>query len=426
MKNLIKFLLKPLNPVDLEFGSRYPRNPYNFYERIRVIIIGYQTKDKYFFFYILNFIKYLILRFLVLIYFPLILILKIFKYKFVVVNFWQYGAFAQQMSFLIRDLDKEEIKKYIVYVPNFSVIDRSLLNIFKKKINIVSNTFLCIILIPLFHSNLLRKSILKYDEHFIETKTYKINQKIDNFNKSYFDFENQQKINLENSFFDLFGFKSKDKYIAINLRTGSFYKDFFYNSRNSNPKKYLPIFEYLKKKNYKIICFNNEIKEFYNIENVYIYSEYVKKHIKGFEIFILKETDLFITNNFGPKNVSSMLCVPTLVCDLFPYGSLIPYNKTSITIPKIIEKDNNKLNFREILDYGYFYGIKKTENINLIENTREDILNGLNEILYISGNKNNLSNNRILKQIINKNIPCVDGLGSVSEMFLEKNKFLLK
>ena len=42
---------------------------------------------------------------------------------------------------------------------------------------------------------------------------------------------------------------------------------------------------------------------------MFIYSEYVKKHIKGFEIFILKETDLFITNNFGPKNVSSMLCV---------------------------------------------------------------------------------------------------------------------
>ena len=60
-----------------------------------------------------------------------------------------------------------------------------------------------------------------------------------------------------------------------------------------------------------------------------------------------------------------------------------------MTIPKIIEKDNKKLNFREILDYGYFYGIK-TENINLIENTREDILNGLNEILYISENKNNL------------------------------------
>ena len=55
------------------------------------------------------------------------------------------------MSFLIRDLEKEEIKKYIVYVPNFSVIDKSLLNIFKK-INIVSNTFLCIILFPLFHS----------------------------------------------------------------------------------------------------------------------------------------------------------------------------------------------------------------------------------------------------------------------------------
>ena len=73
-----------------------------------------------------------------------------------------------------------------------------------------------------------------------------------------------------------------------------------------------------------------------------------------------------------------------------------------------------------------FMDQKKKENINLIENTSEDILNGLNEILYISGNKNDLSNNKTLKQILNKNIPCVDGLGSVSEMFLEKNKFLLK
>ena len=54
-----------------------------------------------------------------------------------------------------------------------------------------------------------------------------------------------------------------------------------------------------------------------------------------------------------------MLCVPTLVCDLFPYGSVIPYNKTFITIPKIIEKDKKKLNFQEILDYDYFYGLKK-------------------------------------------------------------------
>ena len=38
-------LLKPLNPVDLEFGSRLPRNPYNFYERIKVIILGYKTKN---------------------------------------------------------------------------------------------------------------------------------------------------------------------------------------------------------------------------------------------------------------------------------------------------------------------------------------------------------------------------------------------
>ena len=33
-----------------------------------------------------------------------------------------------------------------------------------------------------------------------------------------------------------------------------------------------------------------------------------------------------------------MLCVPTLVCDLFPYGSVIPQQNIYNT-PKIIEKD---------------------------------------------------------------------------------------
>ena len=41
--------------------------------------------------------------------------------------------------------------------------------------------------------NLLRKSIVIYDEHFIETKTYKINQKVYNFDKSYFDLEINKK-----------------------------------------------------------------------------------------------------------------------------------------------------------------------------------------------------------------------------------------
>ena len=43
----------------------------------------------------------------------------------------------------------------------------------------------------LFHSNLLRKSILKYDEHFIETKTYKINQKMNFLNLFFVDFQDQ-------------------------------------------------------------------------------------------------------------------------------------------------------------------------------------------------------------------------------------------
>ena len=79
MKNLLRILLKPLNPVDLEFGSRLPRKPYNFFERIKVVIVGIKTRDKNSFKYILNIIKYIIIRFTVLIYFPIIIILKNIK-----------------------------------------------------------------------------------------------------------------------------------------------------------------------------------------------------------------------------------------------------------------------------------------------------------------------------------------------------------
>lgn len=426
MKNLLRILLKPLNPVDLEFGSRLPRKPYNFFERIKVVIVGIKTRDKNSFKYILNLIKYIIIRFTVLIYFPIIIILKILNYKFVVINYWQFGAFAQQLSFLIKDIELEKNSKYFVYVPEVFVINKGLLNIFKKKIKIISNIYLCMILFPLFHSNLIKKSVVEYDEHFLNTKTYKINKKFLNFDQSFFDFEDQKKKLLEKYFFDLIGFNSSDKYAVINLRTGDFYKDFNYNLRNSNPKKYLKTIDYLKQNDFKIICFNSEIDEFKNIDDVFIYSDYVKKENDELEIFVLKEANIFITNMFGPKNVASILCTPSLVCDSFPYSSILPYNNSDITIPKIIEKNKKKLSFTEIFNSGLFHSIKNDENIKIIENSSQDILDGLCLILDKKYQQMNKRNNAKFKKIMDKKISCIEGLGSISETFLEKNEFLLK
>lgn len=426
MKNLLRVFLKPLNPVDLEFGSRLPRKPYNFFEMIKVIIVGIKTCDKNSFNYFLNFIKYIIIKFCVLIYFPIIIILKILNYKFVVINYWQFGAFAQQMSFLIKDIELEKNSKYFVYVPEVFVINKGLLNIFKKKIKIISNTYFCIILFPLFHSNLIKKSILEYDEHFLNTKTYKINKKISNFDQSFFDFEDQKKKILKKYFFDLIGFNSSDQYAVINLRTGEFYKDYNYDLRNSNPKNYLKAIYYLKQNNFKIICFNSEIDEFKNIDDVFIYSEYVKKINDELEIFVLKEANVFITNMFGPKNVASILCTPSLVCDAFPYSSILPYNNTDITIPKIIEKNKKKLSFKEIFNNGLFHSTNNDKNIKIIKNSSQDILDGLCLILDKNYQQMDKPNNNKFRKIMGKKISCTEGLGSISETFLEKNQFLLK
>ena len=136
-----------------------------------------------------------------------------------------------------------------------------------------------------------------------------------------------------------------------------------------------------------MICFNNEIQDFKNLHDVFIFSEKIKSNIHEMQIYVMKNADIFITNMFGPKNVASVLGIPTLVCDSFPYSSIIPYNRTDITIPKIVEKNKKKLSFKEVIDSGYFHNLKIEKNLTLIENSSEDIMDGLDQILNRSLNK---------------------------------------
>ena len=234
----------------------------------------------------------------------------------------------------------------------------------------------------------------------------------------------KEKKKLKETFFKVFNFDYTEKYAAINLRTGNFYKDFEYNLRNSNPGKYLLPINELKKKSFRIICFNHDVEEFQNLDDVIVFPKNIEFNKDELEIFTLKEANLFITNMFGPKNVASVLGTTSLVCDTFPYSSIIPYNENDVTIPKVIEKDKLKLSFKEVIENGYFHNLKLTQNINLIENTSEDIIDGLNQILENSLTKDYI-NNQKLKKIMGKNISCIDGFGKVSEIFLEKNKFLI-
>ena len=92
-----------------------------------------------------------------------------------------------------------------------------------------------------------------------------------------------------------------EKYVAINLRTGSYYKIFNFTLRNTDPKKYLSIINYLKKRGFKVICFNNEIQDFKNLHDVFIFSEKIKFNIHEMQIYVMKNADIFITNMFGPR-----------------------------------------------------------------------------------------------------------------------------
>ena len=50
-----------------------------------------------------------------------------------------------------------------------------------------------------------------------------------------------------------------------------------------------------------MICFNNEIQDFKNLHDVFIFSEKIKSNIHEMQIYVMKNADIFITNMFGPK-----------------------------------------------------------------------------------------------------------------------------
>jgi len=425
MFKFLRLVIKPLNPIDLDF-KRMPREPYSFFERIKIYFKGKNTGDKYTNYYFLNIFKHGFIHLLLVLYFPIIIICRLCNFKFVIINYWQFGTTAQHLSFLIRDnILNNNKNKIFVYAPEKFVSNKALLKIFSSRIKIISNIILCIITYPLFHSRLLRLSILKYDEHSHNSRTYIINKNHKHFNRNFFDFIDEERLNLRKIFFEEFNFKPDSKYACMNLRTLKFYNDKRYTVRNTTIEKYLDTYEYLISNGYKVICLNEDKINFKNFENIFFYSTLNKNFRSDLQIYILKQANIFITNNFGPKNVASALCTPSLICDAFPYTSIIPYNETDITIPKIIEKNNKKLSFNEIFDLGYFHSIVNEKNINIIENSSQDILDGISLILDKTYGEKHKTNNIKLKKIMSKKISCINGQGNISEKFLDKNKFLI-
>ncbi len=432
---IITSLLKPLNPIDVSLENRLPRKPFNFFERIYIVFVSIKKKNfKLSILYTLNLIKAIIINLMIIIYTPIILFCIILKIKFIRINYWQYGTIFQHSFMFLMDLENKKLNpnKYYLYIPKKFCSNKEVINILKKRLNIIDNWVIGLLLFPLLHFKKTSVDILNYDEHAIQSNSFKIFNKFNKTqNKIEFFSEEQNKI-LNQMFYENFSFNSNDDYVTFQIRSSDFYNDKNYLDRNSSLENYLDSINYLIKSGYKIIMFNSYSKLSYLIsddikKNLFNYENLKKPYFNdSLELFIRKNSNFFICCNFGPKNVAQMMGVPCLITNCYPYHALFGYGELDISIPKIIYKNNLKISINEIMNSNFFLqkNISEDDDIYLKENSKDDILNATKEMVTQVTKKKQNYDDQFLRKNFKLFYPFLDGRGQISKNFLDENKDL--
>tara|TARA_B100000900_G_scaffold72893_1_gene58019 strand:- start:1195 stop:2475 length:1281 start_codon:yes stop_codon:yes gene_type:complete len=421
LKSLFNKVYKPENPIDLDILTKLPREKYNIFDRLKVFFIALRSKDKNSIYFFLSIIKNILIKIFLIIFFPLIIILKYTKFRFVIVNYWQIGAYFRQVSNLYKEQKLNSCKKkFLIYAPKKFVINYEINKIFKKDFIFIENIFLCSILYIFFHSELIRYKILNLDEHDISSKSYYLNFlfKKKNLKINYIDKE-QEKFFFEKFKKEFFDLKKNDKIISMHVRDKSYYND---NSfRNANIETYFKSINYLLSKDYKIFHFGNKVQKKLSSHKNYYHIDTTDDKYRDLQLYIIKKSKFFIGTNSGPYTIANELDVPVLLTNLFPFHGIYSYNKNDVTLPKKLIVDGQKVKYEEIFN-DYFQKYLIYSNRRVLDNTDDEILEGVKEILNNLDSKHEIDVMEKRKNLSNTLSPNKYAFGKISESYIEKNK----
>ena len=130
-------------------------------------------------------------------------------------------------------------------------------------------------------------------------------------------------------------------------------------------------------------------------------------HDSRLDIFFLAESKFLIGSSSGPNTVPALFGKPMLWTNATGICSQVYFSKT-IVIPKLVRniQKNKTLNFEELLtsdtDLGNFddFPAEILANYHYIENTSDEILNGVKEMFEMLGDHTSLNSDLTDEQLI--------------------------
>ncbi len=322
LKRILFYIFKPLNPVDVVNGIS--RDSFTLFERF----IEFKNGDIK---QLTLIFKHIVLSCISFFYIPLAIILFFRKYKFLAINFWQYGAPSQEIGTIIKFLkySKFNTKKLIFLSPKLISITSGTNKLFKSEIIVVENFFLYLILLPFLNIKYITLKPYLTDSSHENSKYNLLNNVHEIYEKSFETFKIKK---IPKSIFKKFNLKVK-KYIIINIREN---KKYFSHRSVKEVNTYKKTINYYLKKKIKVLRILDSDDTKISISNNN-YIEIIGDKVNLYDqVCLFKFAKFVIVSQSGPASYACILDTPFLLVNSIDHETnLVPKKKDLIIYKKI-------------------------------------------------------------------------------------------
>tara|TARA_B100000902_G_C27305823_1_gene915415 strand:+ start:373 stop:1440 length:1068 start_codon:yes stop_codon:yes gene_type:complete len=330
-KRIIFYIFKPLNPIDVYQN----RSVYSFslFKRVLRLVEG-DIKQ------IFLIPKHLVLKIISLFYIIPAFLFFFFNYKFIYVNFWQIGAPPQEVGTIVKYLKMSGFreKKIIFLNPKFISLTAETNKLYKKKIVVIENFFLYLILVPfLTIKNITIRPYLADSSHLLSK--YNLVNKL--YEKSFktneiFKIKEKEKFFLKKIIKNL----NLKKFVVVNIRQNKNYFSYRNITKIQNYKKSI---NFLLKNNYDVIRFMESNDERIKIAHKNFYQINAEKINLYYQFKFYRFAKFAIVTQSGPAGYASILDTPFILTNSIDRRTNLTPKESDIIIYKNKSREKNKL-----------------------------------------------------------------------------------
>ncbi|MDA9898515.1 TIGR04372 family glycosyltransferase [Candidatus Pelagibacter ubique] len=370
-----------------------------------------------------------------IIYLPISLLFYISSYRFIQIDYSQFGCFINQLEVMVK-YNHLRNKKSLIFIPSSQ--SRSYIKKIFPNLIITDSIILNILAQPLIHSSFISCPIIiaenLFDKDFKKIGKFYSTKIKQDFNKKK---NNPEFFKLDKEYCDemkkIFNKKFKNfeikKTVLIHIRDSNF--NMATDLRSASLESYTPTIEYLLLNGYFVIrLIHSKSKKLTfpkNYEEINT-DELINQYL---QYYLVSKSKAFINTQSGPGPLGSLFDRPALSVNHF-YHYSYAYKKNDIFLFKKIKNSKGQVqNFTNLFNHNFYEKYPNSISLmikhgyEVLENTSDEILEATKELLTLDSGDMKYSSRNAKQQLFVDSLPetsCFKYMDSrISSYFQKKN-----